>query len=210
MTNIVITVIAVLAGVLMCFEGYKLFRLSLGIAGGIAGFILSRLFITMTGSMGMSWNATGKNAVILIFTIGLAILAFSLYMKALIAVTTIVCAFWFYDDFSFLFAPITNSGVRFLCTYGAGLFIGAIIGVIVYFAQKWTISLFTAYTGAKIISGVLAPIIWAWVSSAENVGILEQKVLGADIDITFTLVRIIVLVAFCAAGFAIQLKTSKK
>ena len=210
MTNIVITVIAVLAGVLMCFEGYKLFRLSLGIAGGVAGFILSRLFITMTGSMGMSWNATGKNAVILIFTIGLAILAFSLYMKALIAVTTIVCAFWFYDDFSFLFAPITNSGVRFLCTYGAGLFIGAIIGVIVYFAQKWTISLFTAYTGAKIISGVLAPIIWAWVSSAENVGILEQKVLGADIDITFTLVRIIVLVAFCAAGFAIQLKTSKK
>ncbi|MCQ2473640.1 MAG: hypothetical protein MJ098_05845 [Saccharofermentans sp.] len=210
MTNIVITVIAVLAGVLMCFEGYKLFRLSLGIAGGVAGFILSRLFITMTGSMGMSWNSTGKNVVIFLFTIGLAILAFSLYMKALIAVTTIVCAFWFYDDFSFLFAPITNSGVRFLCTYGAGLFIGAIIGVIVYFAQKWTISLFTAYTGAKIISGVLAPIIWAWVSSAENVGILEQKVLGADIDITFTLVRIIVLVAFCAAGFAIQLKTSKK
>lgn len=210
MTNIVITVIAVLAGVLMCFEGYKLFRLSLGIAGGVAGFILSRLFITMTGSMGMSWNATGKNAVILIFTIGLAILAFSLYMKALIAVTTIVCAFWFYDDFSFLFAPITNSGVRFLCTYGAGLFIGAIIGVIVYFAQKWTISLFTAYTGAKIISGVLTPIIWAGVSSGENIEILEQKVLGADIDITFTLVRIIVLVAFCAAGFAIQLKTSKK
>ena len=210
MTNIVITVIAVLAGVLMCFEGYKLFRLSLGIAGGIAGFILSRLFITMTGSMGMSWNATGKNAVILIFTIGLAILAFSLYMKALIAVTTIVCAFWFYDDFSFLFAPITNSGVRFLCTYGAGLFIGAIIGVIVYFAQKWTISLFTAYTGAKIISGVLTPIIWAGVSSGESIEILEQKVLGADIDITFTLVRIIVLVAFCAAGFAIQLKTSKK
>ena len=104
--------IAVLAGVLMCFEGYKLFRLSLGIAGGVAGFILSRLFITMTGSMGMSWNSTGKNVVIFLFTIGLAILAFSLYMKALIAVTTIVCAFWFYDDDSMIKVDDINLAVE--------------------------------------------------------------------------------------------------
>ena len=51
MTNIVVTVIAVLAGTLMCFEGYKLFRLSLGIAGGVAGFILGRLLIGMTNNM---------------------------------------------------------------------------------------------------------------------------------------------------------------
>ena len=44
MTDIVVAVIAVLAGVLMCFEGYKLFRLSLGIAGGVAGFILGKNF----------------------------------------------------------------------------------------------------------------------------------------------------------------------
>ena len=66
----------------MCFEGYKLFRLSLGIAGGVAGFILGRLLIGMTNNMGMSWNMVGKTAVLLIFTIGLAILAFTLYMKA--------------------------------------------------------------------------------------------------------------------------------
>ena len=45
MSDIVITVIAVLAGCLMCFEGYKLFRLSLGIAGGVAGFVLGKLLI---------------------------------------------------------------------------------------------------------------------------------------------------------------------
>ena len=40
MSDIIITVIAIIAGSLMCFEGYKLFRLSLGLAGGVAGFII--------------------------------------------------------------------------------------------------------------------------------------------------------------------------
>ena len=210
MTNIVITVIAIIAGARMCFEGYKLFRLSLGIAGGVAGFILGRLLISVTNNMGMSWNYMGKTILLVLFTVGLGILAFTLYMKALITITTIVCAFWFYDDFSFLFAKIENNGVRFLVTYGVGLVVGAIIGIIVYYAQKWTISLFTSYVGAKVISGVLAPIIWAGVSSGEYQGIIEQKILGADVGLNYTLIRVLLLVAFCAAGFAIQLKTSRK
>ena len=177
MTDIVVAVIAVLAGVLMCFEGYKLFRLSLGIAGGVAGFILGKIIISMTSNMGMSWNYISKSVVLLLFTVGLGILAFTLYMKALIAITTIVCAFWFYDDFSFLFAKIEG---------------------------------FTAYVGAKIISGVLAPLIWAGVSSGEYAGIIEQRVIGGDISMSYALIRVVVLVAFCAAGFAIQLKTSRK
>ena len=194
----------------MCFEGYKMFRLSLGIAGGVAGFILARLFISMTSNMGLVWNEVGKNAVIILFTIGLGILAFTLYMKALIAITTIVCAFWFYDDFSFLFSKIENNGLKFVLTYGAGLLAGAIIGIIVYYAQKWTISLFSAYVGGRIISEVLSPVIWAGISSGEYTGIIEQKVLGADIELSYTLIRMVVLIAFCAAGFAIQLKTSRK
>ena len=205
-----ITVIAIIAGALMCFEGYKLFRLSLGIAGGVAGFILGRLLISVTNNMGMSWNYMGKTILLVLFTVGLGILAFTLYMKALITITTIVCAFWFYDDFSFLFTKIENNGVRFLVTYGVGLVVGAIIGIIVYYAQKWTISLFTPYVGAKVISGVLAPIIWAGVSSGEYQGIIEQKILGADVGLNYTLIRVLLLVAFCAAGFAIQLKTSRK
>lgn len=210
MTNIIITVIAVIAGCLMCFEGYKMFRLSLGIAGGVAGFILARLFIDMTTNMGMAWNNIGRGVVIILFTVGLGILAFTLYMRALIAITTIVCAFWFYDDFSFLFANIENSGLRFVLTYGAGLIVGAIIGIIVYYAQKWTISLFTAYVGGSVISNVLAPVIWSGISSADYKGIIEQQVFGADIEISYTLIRVIVLVAFCAAGFVIQLKSSRK
>ncbi len=210
MTNIIITVIAVIAGCLMCFEGYKMFRLSLGIAGGVAGFILARLFIDMTTNMGMSWNNIGRGVVIILFTLGLGILAFTLYMRALIAITTIVCAFWFYDDFSFLFASIENSGLRFVLTYGAGLIVGAIIGIIVYYAQKWTISLFTAFIGARIISGALSPVLWSVLLSGDEAQNIQQQILGSDVLITYPLVRLLVVVAFCTAGFIIQLKTFKK
>ena len=210
MPDIVITVLAVIAGCLMCFNGYKLFRLSLGIAGAVAGFTIGRFLINMTGDMGIEWSNIAKIIALAVFTIGLGLLAFKLYMKALIAITTIVCAFWFYDDFNFLFERVTNSALRIVLTVGSGIVAGVLIGIIVYYAQKWTISLFTAFVGARIIAEVLAPILWSGIFSGEYAGIIEKRVLGPDLGLTYSLVRLLVLVAFCAAGFVIQLKTSKK
>ena len=210
MPDIVITVIAVIAGSLMCFNGYKLFRVSLGIAGGVAGFVLGRFLINLTGDMDIAWNEIGKIIFLSVLTIGLAVLAFKLYMKALIAVTTIVCAIWFYDDFNFLFERVSNTALRIVLTMGSGIVAGILIGIIVYYAQKWTISLFTAFIGARVISEVLTPILWSGILSGEYVGIIEQRVLGPDVALSYSLVRILILVAFCAAGFVIQLKTIKK
>ncbi len=210
MSDIVITIIAVIAGCLMCFVGYRLFRLSLGIAGGVAGFVLGRFLITWTGDLGIEWSNLAKIIFLAVITLGLGILAFKLYMKALVAVTTIVCAFWFYDDFNFLFERITNSALRIVLTIAAGLIVGALIGIIVYYAQKWTISLFTSFVGARVISSVLAPLLWSSIASVEYAGIIEQRFLGPDLGLSYSLVRVLILVAFCAAGFVIQLKTSKK
>ena len=91
----------------------------------------------------------------------------------------------------------------------SGIIAGVLIGIIVYYAQKWTISLFTAFVGARVISGVLTPILWSGILQGEYAGIIEQKVLGPDVELNYSLVRILILVAFCAAGFVIQLKTSK-
>ncbi len=193
----------------MCFEGYKLFRLSLGIAGGVAGFVLAKLLIELTGSW-INWSGTAKIIVLAVFTIVCGVLAFTLYMKALIAITTIVCAFWFYDDFQFLFSGIENSVLRVVLTYVVGFFAGMLIGVIVYYAQKWTISLLTSFVGARLISGVLAPVIWSGVFSGQYAGIIERQVIGSGVEVNFSLIRLLLVVAFCVAGFIIQLKTQKK
>ena len=209
MPDIVITVLSVIAGCLMCFEGYKLFRLSLGIAGGVAGFVLAKILIELTGSW-INWSETAKIIVLAVFTIVCGVLAFTLYMKALIAITTIICAFWFYDDFQFLFAGIENSVMRIVLTYVVGFFAGMLLGVIVYYAQKWTISLLTSFVGARLISGVLAPVIWSGVFSGSYAGIIGRQVIGSGVEINFSLIRLLLVVAFCVAGFIIQLKTSKK
>ena len=210
MTDIFVSIIAVIAGCLMCFEGYKLFRLSLAIAGGVAGYALASLIIELTSAGGIAWSDTGKMIMLALFAVVCGVLSFILYMKALIAITTIVCAFLFFDDFKLLFAGIVDVSIRTIVTYIAGLAAGALIGIIVYYAQKWTISLFTAFIGAKIISGVLALVLWSGISSGEYAEMVSHQVLGNDVDINFTLVRIVILVAFCGAGFAIQLKTAKK
>ena len=181
----------------MCFNGYKLFRFSLGIAGSVAGFCLGRFLIKATGDMGIEWSEIARIIVLAVLTIGLGVLAFKLYMKALIAITT-------------LFERVTNSALRIVLTMASGIIAGVLIGIIVYYAQKWTISLFTAFVGARVISGVLTPILWSGILQGEYAGIIEQKVLGPDVELNYSLVRILILVAFCAAGFVIQLKTSKK
>ena len=209
MVDIIVTVICVLAGCLLCFRGYKLFRVSLGIAGGIVGFILGRLFIQLT-SQSIHWNDVASLIVVLAFALGFGVLAFTLYMKALVAVATIICAFWFYDDFNALFSEISSPILRNVLPFGAGILAGLLIGVIVYFAQKWTICLFTSFVGARIISSAVTPLLWSGIFSKETSGIIEHQLLGADIEFNYTLIRIIVLVAFCAAGLTIQLKRRKK
>ena len=194
----------------MCFEGYKLFRLSLAIAGGVAGYALASLIIELTSAGGIAWSDTGKMIMLALFAVVCGVLSFILYMKALIAITTIVCAFWFYDDFNFLFKSVSNNVLRIVFTFGAGLIAGALIGVIVYFAQKWTISIFTAFAGARVLSGVLATILWSGFLSGEYAGIIERNVLGPDVGVDSALIRVLLLAAFFAAGLAIQLKTSKK
>ena len=209
MPDIVITILSIIAGCLMCFEGYNLFRISLGIAGGVAGFALAKLLIELTGSW-INWTDTAKIIVLAVFTLVCGAIAFCLYMKALVTITTIVCAFWFHDDFNFLFSGIENTALRIVVTYVAGIFVGVLIGLVVYYAQKWTISLLTSFIGARLISGVLSPVIWAGAFSGQYAGIIERQVLGNDVEVNQALIRLMLLAVFCTAGFLIQLKTSKK
>ena len=194
----------------MCFCGYRMFRLSLGIAGGVAGFILGRVFINLTGEAGLAWSEAGKLVALAAFTLVFGILAFTLYMKALIAITCLICGFWFYDDFNALFANIPFGIWRLLLPFAAGLLAGVLIGVVVYFAQRWTISLFTSFVGARVISSALTPVFWEAFFAQKTDGVLEHQLLGPDVEINYTLIRVIVLVAFCAAGFVVQLKSKKK
>ena len=91
-----------------------------------------------------------------------------------------------------------------------GFIAGLILGVVVYFAQKWTICLFTAFIGARVIASATAPALWGVLKDNQYALYFQDTLLGTRITETPALTACFIIVAFTAAGLVVQLKTSKK
>ncbi|MCR5616394.1 MAG: hypothetical protein K6F45_09545 [Saccharofermentans sp.] len=208
MTDVILTIVTLAAGCLVCFAGYKFFRLSLALVGAALGFAAGVLLVNYIASSGAQLPDIARIAVIGVFTIGFGIGAFALYMKALILVSTLACGYWFYTDYNGML-PEDLAGNK-LVLAGVGLAAGALLGVLVYYAQKWSISLLTALLGARILSSVISPLLWSGFLSGSAVGSFEETVIGGNFTGDYVLTASLVTVALAGAGLAIQLKTSRK
>lgn len=202
------TILTLAAGCLVCFAGYKFFRLSLALVGAALGFAAGVLLVNYIASSGMELPDVARLIIIGVFTIGFGVGAFALYMKALILITTLACGYWIYTDYN----GILPQGIvaNKLVLLGVGLALGALLGVLVYYAQKWSISLLTAILGARILSSVLSPLLWTSFLSGEAARSFEETVLGGNFTGDYILTAALVTVALAAAGLTVQLKTSRK
>lgn len=208
MTDVVLTIATLAAGCLVCFAGYKFFRLSLALVGAALGFAAGVLLVNYIASSGMEFPDVARLIIIGVFTIGFGVGAFALYMKALILITTLACGYWIYTDYNGILPQdiVANK----LVLLGVGLALGALLGVLVYYAQKWSISLLTAILGARILSSVLSPLLWTSFLSGEAARSFEETVLGGNFTGDYILTAALVTVALAAAGLTVQLKTSRK
>ena len=202
------TIVTLAAGCIVCFAGYKFFRLSLALVGAALGFAAGSLIVGYLTSSGAAIPDIARLIIIGVFTVGFGVGAFALYMKALILVSTLACGYWFYTDYSGMLPEdlVANR----LVLLGVGLAAGALLGILVYYAQKWSISLLTALLGARILSSVLSPLLWSSFLSGTAAGSFEQTVLGGNFTGDYVLTASLVTVALAGAGLAIQLKTSRK
>lgn len=202
------TIATLAAGCLVCFAGYKFFRLSLALVGAALGFAAGVLLVNYIASSGMELPDVARLIIIGVFTIGFGVGAFALYMKALILITTLACGYWIYTDYNGILPQdiVANK----LVLLGVGLALGALLGVLVYYAQKWSISLLTAILGARILSSVLSPLLWTSFLSGEAARSFEETVLGGNFTGDYILTAALVTVALAAAGLTVQLKTSRK
>ena len=208
MTDVILTIVTLAAGCIVCFAGYKFFRLSLALVGAALGFAAGSLIVGYLTSSGAAIPDIARLIIIGVFTVGFGVGAFALYMKALILVSTLACGYWFYTDYSGMLPEdlVANR----LVLLGVGLAAGALLGILVYYAQKWSISLLTALLGARILSSVLSPLLWSSFLSGTAAGSFEQTVLGGNFTGDYVLTASLVTVALAGAGLAIQLKTSRK
>ena len=113
----------VIIGVIICFNGYKIFRLCLAVLGGMLGYVLGNLVCSLAQGQGQPLSLVARLLITGIPTIALAIASFALYMKALIALTALFCAYFVYKDYGSLFPGKGPEKVLFplLAGFVAGL-----------------------------------------------------------------------------------------
>ena len=208
MTEFILIGMGVIIGMVICFNGYKIFRLCLAVLGGMLGYVLGDFVCSIAQGQGQPVSMLARLLITGIPTIALAIASFALYMKALIGLTALFCAYFVYKDYGSLFPG--NGPSKALMSLLAGFVVGLILGVIVYFAQKWTICFFTAFLGARIIASATAPFLWGLLKDNQYALYFQDTLLGTRVTETPALTASFIIVAFTAAGLVVQLKSSKK
>ena len=83
MTDVILTIVTIAAGCLVCFAGYRFFRLSLALVGAALGFVAGVLLVRYLVSTGIEIPELASVIIYAVFAIGFGVGAFALYMKAL-------------------------------------------------------------------------------------------------------------------------------
>ena len=76
MTELILIGAGVLLGAILCFNGYKLFRLCLAVAGGVLGYVGGTFVCKFIESTGSKLPELAKTLIPLIPALVLAIMAF--------------------------------------------------------------------------------------------------------------------------------------
>lgn len=149
-------IVLLVIGLVVCFFGYRFFRLSLALIGGGIGFFLSEFLFDKYAVVFSLENSDIAHLIfILVFTIGLGSAAFAMYMKAAMLVTIVGTGYWVYSGYR-IYSGQTDIKTAVI-TWLIGLGIGFILGFAVKSIQRWAVILFTAVGGSQITSALAAP-----------------------------------------------------
>ena len=204
MTMLVVTLLSVIGGAICCFAGYRIFRVALSLIGACLGAYLGMLLYGWLSGMNIPFMHMEYSEIITVAVCAIALgaLSFGLYMKALVAVVTIICGWYFFSD-------VNSAGIRLpwsspLITLAVSLLFGLVIGFAVYYLQEWAIKIFTAFIGAKIIASVLVPFLTALITEHQGnfvISLLSNEI-SSNTQIAIGAAAVLLLTG---AGIAVQM-----
>lgn len=206
LTDLAVSVILLVAGIFVCFNGYRFFRLTMTLLGAFLGFIAGRYAALVLEPM-ISGIPFAGYIVIALCIILFAILSGVFCKKACIAVTCLFFCWWIYTDYSQYFK------VPFVAAI-AGVTVGLIAGFLLWRARRPIVAAVTSVAGAKIIGSVVTPYFMGVISSAQGAAaastmadfVFGVKTLTAPSE---SIVAGLIMIIFAAAGFIAQMKASK-
>ncbi|MCR5060321.1 MAG: hypothetical protein K6A80_04720 [Saccharofermentans sp.] len=208
MTMLIVTLLSVIGGAICCFAGYKIFRVALALIGGCLGAYGGMLLFSVLSKydIGFMHMKYSELITVIVCAIVLGALAFGLYMKALVAVVTLICGWYFYFDSGSMGFKLPWTSP--LITIAVSIIFGMVIGFAVYFLQKWAIIIFTSFIGARIITSVLVPYLMALVSGKHGEMVLQvlTREISGNAEIAIGTCAMLILMG---AGIAVQASKNK-
>lgn len=206
LTDLFVSVILLIAGILICFNGYRFFRLSMTLLGAFIGFVAGRYARSALEPTIVGIPFAGY-IIVAICIILFAVLSGVFCKKACIAITCLFFCWWIYTDYSQYFK------VPFLAAI-IGVVVGLIAGILLWGARRTIVALITCAVGAKIIGSVVTPYFMGVISTPQGTmaanGIADF-IFGVKSVTTpsESLVAGVVMIIFAVAGFLAQMKSSK-
>ena len=185
--------LAVIAGILLCFLGYRLLKLSLGLIGFIAGAYAG-------WQMGLVWfHADSLWALVCALIAGLVGmgLCFWLYFLGVFLVGAMAGA---------AIASGVFNGMQYQAQPVLMFILPIIFGVVALVAQKLMISLCTAFSGAYLITAAA----WAFLATSQNGSrIWLDPVAKHPVPGTLTYGALIFWIALALVGTSFQLRRAR-
>ena len=201
-------IVLIVIGLLVCFLGYKFFRLSLSLIGaGLGTLIAEFLFDNYASLINLDGNEVAKFVFIIMFAIGFASLAYALYMKAAMVITIIGFGFWINSCYRLYSGDTSIKGN--IISWIVGILIGVVLGFAVKKVQRWAIIIFTAFSGAQIVARFSAMYMISN-PSLEKITIRTGEMLFPGMSGSpQTLLAGILLIMFFTAGVIVQSQEKK-
>lgn len=143
-------------GIIICFSGYRLFKMSVTVAGAVIGFTGGKNIMELiTKAADLDPNNAGKTIVPIVLAIVCGVLAFSFYRKAFIfVVASMVTKFAFgcfkESEFTKDFTFKQEIVLLLIC-----MVVGLAIGFACFLIQKGAIIFMSAIGGATLIKAAL-------------------------------------------------------
>jgi|GEM_PF-1353585 len=155
MDTTVVMAVVLIAGLVVAFAGYNIFRYSIILMGGTGGFFIGRMFFSnvLSGMVGdgifhdMSGSA-GASFIVGLFVLVAAGLSFALYKVMLPIIGAIGGGFMFGSGVSIVMGGIMSSPK--LVGWIIGAIVGASLAVAAMFVENWAAIIFTAIAGARM------------------------------------------------------------
>lgn len=205
----IINLAALIIGLILCFRGYRFFRLSISFLAAILGNMLADYFIGLFESFaGTEIDAIITLIVHAVFAVGFFILGYNLWKKAVFFVSAALVALSSLRLVSgHTFKPDSYFNNKFILIASC-IVVGLVAGFLVCAVEKWAIVILTAIYGAYLASSALANIglFFDWVSQAAT-EITNKIFASGNISAQSALAGILLLI-LSVAGFCVQAKHS--